>query len=366
MNIGVIGVGNISGIYLNNLSRSSHAQIIAVADIDCERAQLVAARYQIPTACTVEEILDNPQVDVILNLTTPQSHIPLALQAVAKHKHVYSEKPLGLDLESAEKLLQLAKQAHVEVGSAPDTFLGAAHQACRALIDDGVLGDIVGINGFMLSAGHESWHPNPEFYYLKGGGPMLDMGPYYITAMVNMLGPIAEVKSFARTTHPVRTITSHPKSGQQIVVETHTHIEAIFQFHSGVIGHLATSFDVPVHNMPSLVVYGSKGTLIVPDPNGFGGVPKLRLAGQDRWEEIVIERPYSENSRGIGLLEFIDAIKNKREPVVSGKLALHVLEVMLASIENLDHSYKMTSTVEKPNLIENSNFFDRPAADWDN
>lgn len=365
MNIGIIGVGNISGIYFQNLSRSSSVHTLACADIDLERARLASARYRVPIACTVSEMLENSDIDVILNLTTPQSHVPIALEAIRNGKHVYTEKPLGLDFYSAQHLIQSAEKAGLHVGCAPDTFLGGSHQKCRELIDEGELGELVGVQGFMFSGGHESWHPNPAFFYQQGGGPMLDMGPYYLTAMVNLLGPIEEVKSFARTTHKIRTITSEPLSGQTIEVETPTHIASLLRFQSGVVGELTTSFDVPVHKMPSIVVYGSKATLIVSDPNGFGGTPEIRKRGEQEWVRVEVDQPYQDNSRGIGLIQFVKSI-GKSAPLVSGELALHVLEAMIASIEGRPETYFMNTTVDRPARLPSVDYFDQVASDWDN
>ena len=329
LRVGIIGVGNISGIYLRNLAAFPETTIVAVADLDLERAKAVAEKHGIAKALSPEQLLADSDVELVLNLTIPKAHVPVARQAIAAGKHVYSEKPLGLDLDDANSLISEAKAKGLLVGCAPDTFMGSGIQTCRKLIDDGAIGVPIAANAFMLCRGHETWHPSPEFYYEQGGGPMLDMGPYYITALVNLIGGIKRVSASTRITFPTRTISSQPKAGKVLTVETSTHMAGTLDFEGGAIGQLTTSFDVFGNPMPNIVVYGTEGTLIVPDPNGFGGEPKLKRAGSD-WESVELTHNFDGNARGVGVLDMAYAIRTGAAHRASGDLALHVLDVMLA------------------------------------
>lgn len=340
--IGVIGVGNISGIYLQNLQAAPECEVAACADLDLDRAKSSASEHDIARAFTPDQLLADPEIDLVLNLTVPKVHSQIALAALAAGKHVYGEKPLAITLESGLEVMRTASKAGLKVGSAPDTFLGGSHQTCREVIDSGRLGVLVGASAFMMGGGVETWHPNPQFFYEPGGGPMLDMGPYYLTALVNMLGPIRRASGFSRITHPQRTVTSQPLAGTVINVTTPTHCAATYEFQSGPVAQLTMSFDVPVHSMPNIVIYGSEGSLIVPDPNIFGGTPKIRSKGQDEWEDVPVTKPHTENSRGLGVIDMIRAIQEGRPARADGSLALHVLEAMLAP----DCSEKSGSVIE--------------------
>jgi predicted dehydrogenase len=243
--VGIIGCGNISGIYLKNCTQTFEIlEVAACADLIHERAQAQAREYGVPKACSVEELLQDPKIEIVLNLTTPKAHYEVSKAALEAGKHVYVEKPLAVAREDGQAILELAKSKNLLVGCAPDTFLGAGLQTCRKLIDDGWIGEPVAATAFMTCHGHESWHPDPEFYYEIGGGPMLDMGPYYLTALISLLGPVDRVTGSSRITFPERTITSQPKYGKQIKVETPTHIAGVIDFASGAVGTIITSFDV--------------------------------------------------------------------------------------------------------------------------
>lgn len=328
--IGVMGLGNISGIYLKNLGAASECELAACADLDLDRAKKASSEHGIPKALSPEAMLNDPEVDLVLNLTIPNSHLDVSSAAVESGKHVYGEKPLSVEFDGAQKLISAAESKGLRVGSAPDTFLGGSHQTCREIIDSGKLGTIVGANAFMMGGGVETWHPNPRFYYEPGGGPMLDMGPYYLTALINLLGPIKRANGLTRTTYPSRTITSQPFAGQVIEVKTPTHYAAAYEFVNGAVLQAAMSFDVPVHSMPNIIVYGSEGTLIVPDPNNFGGEPQIRTKSGTEWETVPVVKPHTENSRGLGVIDLVRSIHEGRPARASGSLALHVLEAMLA------------------------------------
>ncbi len=254
--VGIIGCGNISPAYIKGCRMFEILDLVAVADIDMSRAQNRAAEHNVPVACTVEELLANPDIKIVINLTTPKAHTAVNLAAIAAGKNVHCEKPLAVDRKDGAKVLAAAKEKGVLVGCAPDTFFGAGIQTSRKLIDDGWIGTPVAATAFMTCHGHEGWHPDPEFYYEVGGGPMLDMGPYYLTALVNLMGSISRVTGSARITFPERVIGSQPKRGKRIPVEAATHVAGVMDFASGAVGTIITTFDVWFANLPRIEIYG--------------------------------------------------------------------------------------------------------------
>jgi len=351
LNVGIVGCGNISGIYLKNCTEVfNNLQIKAVADLIVERAEEKKEQYQIPLVCSNDELFSNPEIDIVLNLTTPDAHAEVALAALKAGKHVYGEKPLTINLEDGEKLISLAEEKGLRIGSAPDTFLGGGLQTCRKLIDDGWIGNPVSATAFMVCHGHESWHPDPEFYYKVGGGPMFDMGPYYLTALVSLMGPISRVTGSARITFPERTITSEAKYGQVINVDVPTHVAGIMDFENGAVASIITSFDIWDSTLPRIEIYGSEGSIVVPDPNTFGGPIYLKRHNHEEWKEIPLSHGYAVNSRGLGLSDMAAAIINGGKHRASGELAFHVLEAMhgfhIAS--NNGKHYNMKSKCEQP------------------
>ncbi|WP_379131728.1 Gfo/Idh/MocA family protein [Paenibacillus sp. sgz500958] len=329
--VGIVGCGNISGIYMENLSGMfSGTEVVACADLNEERAREAADKYGIPHVLTTSELLASDEIEIVVNLTTPKTHYEVCRQALEAGKHVYVEKPLSLSLEDGATLVALAREKGLFIGCAPDTFLGAGLQTCRKLIDDGFIGKPVAATAFMVCHGHESWHPDPEFYYQAGGGPMFDMGPYYLTALVSLLGPAKTVCGMTQVTFPQRTITSEKKFGNVIDVEVPTHVAGTVQFESGAIASVITSFDVWSSQLPRIEIYGSQGTLIVPDPNTFGGKVLLRPAAGEEFMEIPLVYNYAENSRGIGVADMAECIRTGDKPRANGELANHVLEIMHA------------------------------------
>ena len=327
--VGVIGCGNISGIYLTNCRKLPGLELVACADLELARAQAKAAEHGI-RAAAVDELLADPDIDLVINLTIPAVHAEVSMSALAAGKHVYTEKPLATRRADGAAALALARENGLRVGSAPDTFLGGGLQTCRKLIDDGAIGEPVAAVAFMTGHGPEGWHPDPEFFYKPGAGPMFDMGPYYLTALVSLLGPIARVTGSARISFPERTIGSGPKQGQTIVVETPTHVAGVLDFAGGAVVTLITSFDVWAANLPRIEVYGSEGSLSVPDPNTFGGPVRIRLAKDKEWRDVPLTHGYTENSRGLGVADMASAIREGRPHRASGELAYHVLDVMAA------------------------------------
>lgn len=335
MPVGIIGCGNISGIYLERSKIFSCLKVVACADLDMAKAKARASEYGIERACTVDEILSDKSIDIILNLTVPKAHASVALMALKSGKHVYNEKPLALTREDAKGMLALARKKGLRIGCAPDTFLGAGIQTCKKVIDDGLIGKPIGATAFMLCHGHESWHPSPEFYYEAGGGPMFDMGPYYLTALVALIGPVCRVTASAGISFPERTITSEPKKGKQITVETPTHIAGVMDFMNGAIGTIVTSFDVwaAQHYQPPIEIYGTEGTLIVPDPNGFNGPVSVKRAGEKEWQEIPLIKGFAENTRSLGLADMVLGITDNKPHRANGDLAYHVLDTMQGFLE---------------------------------
>lgn len=329
--VGIVGCGNISSIYFKNLTQVfQNVAVYACADLEQEKVEKAAEEWNIPHIMTLDEMLSCPEIDLILNLTTPKSHYAINLKCLQAGKSVYVEKPLALTYEEGKQLVDLANEKNLYLGCAPDTFMGAGIQTCCKLVSDGYIGEPVAASAFMMCHGHESWHPAPEFYYDIGGGPLFDMGPYYITALVNLLGPAAEVCAMSSRTFPERLITSQPKFGTVVPVKTDTHIAGLIRFQNGAIATLVTSFDVWKHSMPCIELYGTLGSLKVPDPNCFGGPVLCATKEDNNYREIPLLSAYSENSRGIGVSDMALGIKQKITHCANGQQGLHVLEIMEA------------------------------------
>ncbi len=327
--IGVIGCGNISSAYLAAAKRFPILNVIALSDANPAAAEARAAEFGIP-ARPVDAILADPAIEIVLNLTIPKAHVAVGLTAIAAGKHVHSEKPFGVNVAEGRRLIEAAAAKGLRLGCAPDTFLGAAHQTARRCVDDGLIGRPIGGSAFFMCPGHERWHPNPGFYYLDGGGPMLDMGPYYVTDLVNLLGPVARVIGTAARTRLERVVSSKPLAGSRIPVEVATHVMGTLMFASGAAVSMTMSFDVARHKHVPIELYGETGSLIVPDPNYFGGKVEFATATDD-WREIPTQGPYADgNHRILGLADMAHAIRTGRPHRASGELAFHVLEVMEA------------------------------------
>ncbi len=375
LKVGLIGCGNICDIYFQNCEKWSVMDVVACADLLKERAEAKAKEYNIPKACTVDEIINDPDIDMVLNLTTPQSHAEIYLAALKAGKHAYSEKPLAINLEDGKKIIGLADEKKLYVGCAPDTFLGGRLQTCRKLIEDGWIGEPVAATAFCAFHGHEVWHPDPTFIYREGAGPMFDMGVYYMTALISMLGPVKRVVGNTRRYFNERTITSQPKYGEKIQVENETHISGIMDFASGAMGTVLMSFDVWDPHLPRLEIYGREGTIYMHEddpyggPNIFGGkiffrrgkdsdwtgyptqIP--RKPKMESWDEIPVIYGYNANSRGVGLGDMCYAVKNGRKNRASGEMAYHVLETMVGFMESAKSGkyYELDSTCTKPDLL---------------
>ncbi|MEI6073031.1 MAG: Gfo/Idh/MocA family oxidoreductase [Verrucomicrobiae bacterium] len=350
MKVGILGCGNISGIYAEAGKKFRNIEIAACADLDYSRAQALAEKYGIPSPMRVEQMLASAEIGLVVNLTIPSVHGQLGLEVLQNGKHLYNEKPLAPKRREAREMISLARGKGLRIGCAPDTFLGAGLQTCRKLVDSGAIGEPVAGSGFMMSPGIEGWHPNPEFFYKKGAGPLFDMGPYYLTALTTLLGPVRRVSGAARISFPEREIKSQPLAGKMIRVETPTHIAGLLEFESGPLVTLVTSFDVQAHSMPNIEIYGSEGTLSVPDPNTFGGPVRIRRQGESEWTEIPLEFGYADNSRGLGVSDLIAAEQNGHEHRANAQTAYHVLDIMHSILDASESGQRveLASSMTRP------------------
>jgi len=348
--IGIVGCGNICSIYFANAQKLEILEVAACADLIPERAAAKADEFGVPKACSVKELLADPEIEIVLNLTIPRAHGEVGIAALEAGKSVYNEKPLAVTRKDGRKMLDLAKSKGLLVGGAPDTFFGGGHQTCRKLIDDGWIGKPVAATAFMVGHGHESWHPDPDFFYQPGGGPMFDMGPYYLTNLVNLLGPVKRVTGSAQVTFPERLITSEPKRGTKIKVNTATHIAGVMDFANGAVGTIIMSFDVWSHHLPCIEVHGTEGSLQVPDPNAFGGPVAVFRPGSEGWGEVPLTHPYNGSWRGLGVADMAYALRSGRPNRAGSALTYHVLDLMHAfhDASKEDRHIALESTCERP------------------
>ncbi len=349
VNVGIIGCGKISGAYLKAAKFFPMIQIVACADINMESAKTKANEYDIK-AMSVEDLLKYDDIEIILNLTVPQAHAEVNLRALRAGKHVYCEKPFAVIRKNGKEVLKLAKKKGLMAGCAPDTFLGGGIQTCRKIIDDGLIGKPIAGTAFMMCHGHESWHPNPGFYYLRGGGPLFDMGPYYIAALINLLGPVKRVCALSAITFKERIATCKEQAGKILSVEIPTHIAGTLEFHIGAIVTMVMSFDVWHHSNHNIEIHGEEGSLQVPDPNAFSGPVYINRRGIDDWQSVPLSHGYTENMRGIGVADTAYAIRFHRKNRCSGELGYHVLDVMESLSESSikEKHIVIESTVEQP------------------
>ena len=349
LGLGIIGCGFISEIYLKNARLFPQLDLRAVADLNADAAGAKAAAHG-TTALTPEALLAREDIDIVLNLTVPAAHLSVGLAALQAGKHVFSEKPLAVSLDDGKRLAEAADQRGLRIGCAPDTFLGASHQTSRGVLDAGRIGQPVAGTAMMMVAGHERWHPNPDFYYAgPGAGPLYDMGPYYITAMVNLLGPVRAVSGMASRLRASRTIASGPRAGESIPVDAMTHVAGVMEFENGALIQIATSFDVPAHGHTPLELYGTTASMKIPDPNRFDG--QVMLSGPDGWQAVPSDHDFGgDNHRALGLADMADAILTDRPHRASGDLALHVLDVIASLLQSArtDRTVTLTSTCARP------------------
>jgi predicted dehydrogenase len=349
--VGLIGAGTISDTYLENLTGFPDVEVRMVSDLDVARAAAQAEKYGVPASGTAADLLADPRIEVVVNLTIPVAHVEVGLSALDAGKHVWAEKPLGMDRPSARKLLDRAREKGLRVASAPDTVLGAGLQTMRRLVDDGRIG--VPQSGLALfqSPGPESWHPAPEFLFQPGAGPLLDIGPYYLTALVLMMGPVSRVTATGGRGRDVRVIGSGPRAGTEFAVTVPTTVSALLEFRRGGSAQVLFSFDSALRRT-TLELTGTLGSLVLPDPNRFDGTGRLHLLGAD--EPVGVPAEGHTASRGTGVLELARAIRAGRPERASGELAYHVLDMMLAMEEAVaaGHTVEVESTVDIPPPLE--------------
>ena len=372
--VGLIGTGRISDIYLKNIKGFSGVEVTACGSLNMDESRAKAAEHGVPRILPPDEIIADPDIDAVLNLTIPAAHAPVSLAALEAGKHVYAEKPFVTNLDDGRRILDLARAKGLKVGNAPDTFFGGRWQTVRKLLDSGIIGMPHGVSAFVPTSGVERHHPNPDFYYAKGGGPLLDLGPYYLAAMVFCLGPIARVAGLGRKRETSRMIENGARHGQMMPVEVDTHCLSLIEFESGVTGQMMVSFDVWESETPRLEIYGTEGTLCIPDPdpgdgaNIFQGPVWLRTRDTARWTMRprpkapanwqVAENTHGLNfdARGIGLADLARAIRERREPRASGALGLHLCEVMAGILQSPDlgRFVDIESTCARPPMLAES------------
>jgi len=345
--VGVIGAGVISSQYLTNLTSFPDLDVRFVADLDTDRARARAQEFGVPGSGTVAQLLADDAIEVVVNLTIPAVHVEVALQVLAAGKHVWSEKPFALDRESGRQLLDAARAAGLRVATAPDTFLGAGLQSSRRLVESGRIGRPLSALTLMQSPGPESWHPNPDFLFAEGAGPLFDIGPYYLTALVQLLGPVTRVSAATSRARESRTIGSGPRAGQTFPVTVPTHVSALYEFAGGATAQSVFSFDSALKRT-QFELSGSEGTLVVPDPNTFGGDLVVHAGGGGDDEPVVLPSTGSTATRGTGVLELARAVRAGVPERASGELAFHVLDIMVATTEAgaSRTPVEVTSTVE--------------------
>ncbi len=332
--VGLIGTGNIAPAYVRGCRDFDILDVVACTDLDMDRATAFADEHEMK-AMTIDEMLADPDIEIVVNLTVPAAHAEVSIKALEAGKNVHSEKPFALTREDGLKIMDVAEKTGKRVGCAPDTFLGGGGQTVRKIIDDGWIGEPVAATAFLLGHGMEHWHPNPTFFYQFGGGPVFDMGPYYVTALVHLLGPVSRVAGVGRISFPQRTITSQPLYGQKIDVEVPTHMTALLDFESGVVGTMITSFDVWAHGLPRIEIYGSEGSVSVPDPNTFRGPVRVWTVKDQEWREVSLM--FSDKvSRGIGVADMAYALRSGRQHRANGEMAMHALDIMQAFGESSD------------------------------
>jgi len=326
LGVGIIGAGVISAQYLRNLTGFPDVEVLFVADLDVARASARALEFGIPGHGTVAELLAEPGIEIVVNLTTPAAHAEVGLQILAAGKHVWTEKPLALDLESGRRLLDAATDRGLRVASAPDTFLGAGLQTGLRAVRRGAIGEPLTGLALFQSPGPEAWHPNPEFLFAAGGGPLFDMGPYYLTLLVQVFGPAARVTASASTSKARRAIGSGPRAGTEFEVSVPTHHSALIEFAGGASALAVFSFQAHLRRSPLVEVSGTDGSIAFPDPNQFAGDTQLATAGGD--ETLSPAGPVS--GRGTGVLELARAIRSGATERASGALGYHVLDIMVS------------------------------------
>lgn len=352
MKIGVIGCGNISPLYLAASQYFDNLEFVVLADLNMDLAKSRAKEFGIDKVLGVSELLELDEIDIVLNLTVPKAHAQISKDALLAGKHVYSEKPITINLKEAQELVKITQKTGKRLAVAPSTFLGATVQTARKAIDDGLIGKPIAANCFMLHHGMESWHPNPEFFYQSGAGPMLDMGPYYLAALVTLFGPVSRLSAAAVIGFAQRQVEIGEKAGNSFSVTTPTHINTNLEFASGVLANLNTSFDVWHSELPKFEIYGTEGTLSLEAPNSFDGKVKIKKAKDKDWQELefVTQARTLKQAWGIALADFVTAIEQNYEHRASAEMGLHLYEIMQSSLDSAEQAryISLKSTCKKP------------------
>jgi predicted dehydrogenase len=348
VNVGLVGCGVIAHRYVEGSAAFPTFDVVACADLDAESGRAFAETHDL-RFCTVDELVASSDLDVVLNLTPPAAHAALVSATLESGKHSYTEKPLAVSVDAGRTLVDQARQAGLRIGCAPDTFLGSAYETARLAIARGDIGEPIGATAQMLTGGPEGWHPNADFFYRAGGGPLLDIGPYYLTAMVSLLGPIASASGFAATPTVERTLAVGPRAGETFGTEVPTHVAATLRFAGGALATMTVSFEARGRYESGLLVHGTEGSLSLPDANGFLGEVKVRADDSD-WQSVVYESRGDMETRGLGLHELVESVRAGRPHRASGELALHVLETMHAIMRSAEEG----STVDVSPLREPS------------
>jgi predicted dehydrogenase len=350
--VAVVGCGFISSEYLGNLCSFADVKVVFCADIDVARAKAQAQAFNVPSSGTVEEALTNPEVELVVNLTIPAAHATVTAAALGAGKHVWTEKPLAIDVASGRDLVTAAELSGLLLGCAPDTMLGAGVQTARRLIESGAIGKPVTALALMQAPGPELWHPDPEFLYQRGAGPLFDIGPYYLSALATIFGPAASVAAVARRSHDTRVIATGPKAGTSFAVEAPTHTSALLSYAGGGVATTVFSFESPLRRQGFLEITGTEATLAVPDPNRFDGTVRLRTAADSDWREVPAEG--AADGRGLGVLDMARAVRHAVPHRATGELGLHVLETMEAialSAESGEFE-SVTSSFAMPEVLD--------------
>ncbi|MGW6441479.1 Gfo/Idh/MocA family protein [Lentzea sp. NPDC055074] len=346
--VGIVGLGFISGAYLTTLRDHPAVRVTAVADLDATRSAAVAAGLPGAEAVSVERLLGG-DVDTVLNLTVPAAHAEITLRAIDAGKNVFVEKPLAVTFADGRAIIDRAAAAGVRVGCAPDTVLGTGTQTARAAVDGGLIGRPISASAVMVTPGHERWHPEPDFYYTAGGGPLMDMGPYYLTALIHLLGPVRAVLGAASRLRAERVVGSGARTGERVPVEVDTHVTGVLEHADGALSTITTSFDGVATTAAPIEVHGETGTLAVPDPNHFDGETRHFPLGGSEWRTLPASAGYRGAGRGTGLLDLVAS----GTPRAGGELALHVLETMTALLRSADEGRRieLTTTVRRPSPV---------------
>jgi predicted dehydrogenase len=351
--VGIVGCGMISRAYVPTMQAFPHLDVVACADAIPQHAEALAAAHGIPHVCSMEELLRSSDIEIVLNLTPASQHVAVNRAIIESGKSVFSEKPLATELKDALDLVDIAAKAGVRIGCAPDTFMGAGLQTAQAALDSGLIGEPTGATAFMMGLGPERWHPNPQIFYERGAGPLYDMGPYYLTALIQLLGPAHRVAAIGRRASRKRTVASGPRQGATIAVEVPTHVSTTIEFESGSIATLVTSFDVPATHHRCIEIYGSEGTLSVPDPNLFDGIVSLFRTGDADWTPLPPRAATIPQQRGVGLADMAWAMHTGRRHRASGSRGSHVVDLMAGAVisSNSQVVVDLVTTCERPVLI---------------